>query len=232
MSLFNIGELICGALSRFLITGYGIDWTVQSVSYCKFRAYFVQVCELISLSCLCLATIDQYFATSSRPRWQQWSNIKLVRYMTVIVIIFWSTFATVYAVYYNIGTSSITSKLSCTNTNSAFSRYNSYFESIIMIGFLPNSIAVIFGILARRNVSQLAYRTVPLVRRELDKQLTTMLLVQVVFNTFSLLFYNISSVIIPLTVDSQNPVVIAKIQLVSILSTSIYYLYAAVSINH
>jgi hypothetical protein len=40
-------------------------------------------------------------------------------------------------------------------------------------------IVILFGILAYRNVQQIAYRAVPLVRRELDKQLTVMVLVEV-----------------------------------------------------
>jgi hypothetical protein len=231
MSFFNIGQLLCGSLFRFVTSGYGIDWTIMSVFWCKFRTYILQVCGLTSMTCLCLATIDQYFATCSRPRWQQWSNIKLVRYTTAITIIFWSIFAILYAVYYDIIISPVTGNLTCMNTNSAFDRYNSYFHRIVMLGFLPNFITALFGFLAHRNISYLAYRTVPLVRRELDKQLTKMLLVQVIFNIFALLLFNIVSVIVPYIITSADPVVMAKLQFVQILSYCIYYLYAAVSIN-
>jgi hypothetical protein len=184
------------------------------------------------MTCLCLATIDQYFATCSRPRWQKWSDIKLVRYITAIVIIFWSIFAIFYAVYYDIIISTVTGELSCMNTNSAFARYNSDFHGIVMLGFLPNFITALFGCLAQRNISYLAYRTVPLVRRELDKQLTKMLLVQVIFNIFALLLFNIVSVIVPYAITTPDPVVVAKLQFVQILSYCIYYLYSAVSINY
>jgi hypothetical protein len=100
-----------------------------------------------------------------------------------------------------------------------------------MQGFLPNFVTALFGILAYRNVNGLAHRTIPLIRRELDKQLTSMLLVQVVFNIFALLLYNIVSVIVPYIVTTKDPVVLAKLQFVQILSYCIYYLYFAVSID-
>jgi hypothetical protein len=70
-SIFNIGQLLLGLSSRILITGFGIDWTLTSLAYCKFRIPFLQLCSLMSYTCLCLATIDQYFATCTRRRWQQ-----------------------------------------------------------------------------------------------------------------------------------------------------------------
>ena len=53
---------------------------------------------------------------------------------------------------------------------------------VVLVSGLPVLITALFGLLAYHNVTQLAYRAVPLVRRELDKQLTVMVLVQVVFN--------------------------------------------------
>ena len=231
MCVANIGQLIIGSLSRFVISGFAIDWTVTSVFYCKFRVYLIQACSLISLTCLCLATIDQYFATSSRVRWRQWSNIKLVRYLTGLTVIFWLIFASLYPIYYNIVLSSTTKKMACMTTNSVFSSYNLSFHRIVMLGFLPNLITGLFAILIRRNIRNLAYRTVPLIRRELDKQLSNMLLVQVAFNIFALLLFNITSIIVPYFLTTNDRVVTAKLQFVQVLSYCIYYMYPAVRIR-
>jgi hypothetical protein len=83
MSIVNIGQLLFGLLSRIMISGFAIDWTTTSVFLCKFRTTFSQLCSLISFICLCLATIDQYFATCTRLRWQQWSNIKLAQRLII-----------------------------------------------------------------------------------------------------------------------------------------------------
>ena len=80
MSFVNIGHLFTGLLPRIMINGFNIDWTQISLFYCKFRIYILQLCTLISFTCMCLATIDQFFATCSNPRWQQWSNIKFARF--------------------------------------------------------------------------------------------------------------------------------------------------------
>ena len=64
------------------------------------------------------------------------------------------------------------------------------------MGTLPVTIMVLFGLLAYFNVRNLAYRTVPLIRRELDKQLTQMVLVQVIYNFFVLIPFVIVYVLI------------------------------------
>ena len=83
MSIVNIGQLYTGMFSRIMINGFNIDWTEKSLFYCKFRILFFQLCSLISFTCLCLATIDQYFATCSRPHWQQWCNLKVAKRLVI-----------------------------------------------------------------------------------------------------------------------------------------------------
>ncbi|CAF1151968.1 unnamed protein product [Rotaria magnacalcarata] len=70
MPWFNIGQLLTGNLSRIINVGYNIDWTHNSLFYCKIKSYCIQVCTLASYECLCFATIDQYLATSSRYQLQ------------------------------------------------------------------------------------------------------------------------------------------------------------------
>ena len=56
-------------------------------------------------------------------------------------------------------------------------------------------ITVLLAILAYRNVQQIAYRTAPLVRRELDKQLTVMALVQVFYNAIIIIPFGITDIL-------------------------------------
>jgi hypothetical protein len=60
-------------LSRIVITGFLMNWAFISLFYCKFRLILIIICIEMSFTCLCLAIIDQYFATCSLLRW---SNIK------------------------------------------------------------------------------------------------------------------------------------------------------------
>jgi len=65
MSFVNIGLLLTGLMSRITISGFDIDWTQTSSFYCKFRVYTDQFSILMSLTCICLATIDQFMSTNS-----------------------------------------------------------------------------------------------------------------------------------------------------------------------
>jgi hypothetical protein len=82
--------------------------------------------------------------------------------------------------------------------------------------------------LAYRNVRQLAYRTVPLVRRELDKQLTKMILVQGVFNFFFLLPIIITNGLLVNTNLPKDSMAFGELQLANSICFLIFYLYFAV----
>jgi len=231
MSFVNIGQLLLGQLSRVMITGFGIDWTQTSLFYCKFRLYAIQVCSYISFTCLCFATIDQFLATCVRIYWQQWSNIKLAQRLSVASIIFWIIYGIPYLILYAQTVSSTSGKVSCVNTNAFFRQYHTYMNNIILSSGLPMVITVLFGSLAYRNVRQIAYRAIPLVRRELDKQLTNMVLIQVVFSFCFLLPYVISTVLPSALNTSNNSFASAQVTATLLITACIYYLYFAVSIH-
>jgi hypothetical protein len=181
MSFFNIGQLIASVLSRIMITGFNIDWTQTSLFYCKFRTMFLHLCSLMSFTCMCLATIDQFMATSSRRRWQQFCNIKLAYYLSLIIVLIWIFHEIPSLILFEIIQSN-SGKTTCINTSYIYQQYVTYIYLFILTGILSMFINVLFGSLAYRNVRQIPYRTVPLIRRELDKQLTSMVLVQVVYS--------------------------------------------------
>ena len=231
MSIVNIAQLLTGLLTRIMISGYGVDWTATSPFYCKFRYFLLYTCTLISLTCICLATIDQYFATCSRVRWRQWCNLKIAYRVTAIIIIFWSLHGILYLVFYDTIYSPVSGKSACTIIDPTFIKYQFFGYALILAGILPISITIFFALMAFRNVRQLSYQTVPLVRRELEKQLTMMVLVQVAVNSFTLLPSNIVSAIQTNTAFMSDPNVAARIQFASIMALLIYYLNFTVSIN-
>jgi len=231
MSIVNIGQLLAGLLSRVIIYGYGIDWTTKSVFFCKFRVPFFELCALMSYACLCLATIDQYLATCTRPRWQTWSNIKIAHCLIVISLIISIIILIPYPIYLNHVTVA-TGTIVCTVTNEMVAQYRGYFVPLFLAGFIPDFITVLFGILAYRNVQQIAYRTVPLVRRELDKQLTVMVLVQVVINLFTNVPCATMNSVVYGTSNITNASILERIQFVYTVTIIIFYSYFAVSENH
>ena len=167
MSVVNIGQMVTGLLARIMDSGYGIDWSKLSTFYCEFRFYCFQVCALTSMTCICLATIDQYLSTCSHPRRQQQNNTKLSRRVLAILILIWMLHNIPYLIYFKHVVSNNTGEMTCVNTNNIFPQF-------------------FFGFLAYRNIQQMSHRTLPLARRELDTQLTVMVLMQVISALFTI----------------------------------------------
>jgi len=229
MSIVNIGHLITNLLSRIMISGFNMDWTQSSIFYCKFRAYCVQSCVSISFTCMCLATIDQFLATCSNPRWQRWSNIKISHNLTISFIIIWLLHGIPYCIYFNRIKLTSTGSYTCTNTNEIFRVYHASVQIVIFYGLLPIFINTLFGLLAYRNIQDIAYRTIPLVRRELDKQLTIIVLIQAVYNFIATIPYLIMNIFTLNTIIMKDSVNSDKLEFANLLTLCIFYLNFAVS---
>ena len=229
MSFVNIGQLLTGLLSRIMIGGWDLDFTESSSAYCKFRYYCLQVCGLTSYSCMCLATIDQFLATSLRLQWRQFITIRRAHILFILCLFTWLVHGIPCFIFFNPILSPKTGIVGCSVTNSIYQQYYTYCYLLILTGALPICITVVFGCLAYRNVRQIPYRTVPLVRRELDKQLTSMVLVQVVHNFIVIVPY-ISSLggIYLGNPPVQSPYYIPIVYSIRITGL-FYYLYFAVS---
>ncbi|UJR32346.1 hypothetical protein I4U23_019809 [Adineta vaga] len=224
MSMVNIVQLLTGLLTRIMITGFNIDWTQSSLIYCKFRTFCFQLTSAMSFTCICLATIDQYCATCSRLQWQQFSRINLARRLLILIIICLFIEQIPCMIYYEHNQLISTGKVICTITNLSFIQFNTYFNYLILGNILPYLITISFGILAYRNVKKLAHRTIPLVRRELDKQLTSIVLIQVIFNFF-FVFPSFIMYIIASYGHIQEPIVVAQINLAYAITLCLYFVY-------
>jgi len=231
MSFVNIIQLFFGLFPRIINVAYGIDWTITYLAYCKVRYYFFQSCSALSYTCMTLATIDQYLATCYNPLWQRYSNIKLARYLFAIFTIIWMLHGIPVLYFYDQVTSNSTNETDCTITNRDFQRYYSYFNLLVLLCCMPVVITVVFGVLAYRNVQQILYRTMPLVRRETDKQLTVMVLVQDVYNLFFIVPYIIIYVLQLNSSINEDPIYAARIDLASAITSALYYVPFSVSIN-
>src|SRR5690349_19983688 len=113
--------------------------------------------------------------------------------------------------------------MTCACSGKIFTEYRIYFVSPILSGFLPLLMAAIFGIMAYRSVQSIAYRTLPLIRRELDKQLTSIVLVLVVFKLLTIspaLFMNALTINRNIT---NNAVVWAQLELIATITFVLSY---------
>ena len=185
----------------------------------------------MSMSCMCLATIDQFLAAQSNVRWYRFNNVKLARYIFLGLLLCLVFLLVPYLIYYDQIISASTGKVVCAITNAIFSKYSDYAQSLFVLIIIPMAIMTVFGLLAYRNVQNISYRTIPLVRRELDKQLTSMVLVQV--------FYNIPVMTPMLIATFYNGVAGSTLSACDRIKMSItinlcilwYYLFAVVNIS-
>ncbi|CAF3598584.1 unnamed protein product [Rotaria socialis] len=119
--------------------------------------------------------------------------------------------------------------VTCTILNESFIRFNTSFDYLIVGNFFPYSIAFTFGLMAYRNMQELSYRTAPLVRPELDKQLPVMVLIQVICTVFSI-FPSLVAYLIFVYGSIQDLVIVARLRIAYVVMTCFYYSYFAVSV--
>ena len=71
----------------------------------------------------------------------------------------------------------------CAFYNEIFSRYFKQFYFPVLLGAFPLIVMNVFSVLSVQNIQHISRRHIPIIRRELDRQLTKMVLVQVIFVT-------------------------------------------------
>ena len=230
-SVGNICYLLVGLFPFIMNNGFGVSWTSMSLVFCKFRVFYVQLGGLVSVTCSCLAAIDQFLATCSNPRWHRWNTIKVARNVVVGIIIAWTLYAMPSLILFAHTRSPTTGRISCNTINAAYITFYNFVHVTVILSSLPAVIMTLFGLLAYWNVRHIAYRTVPLVRRELDKQLTSMVLVQVVYEVIFLLTTTVQTIFNALIGTPTDPYTIAVVNLVRNLITLLYYFDFVVKVD-
>jgi hypothetical protein len=170
-SIYNLAYITINLISRIIATGFGMDLTRTSTSWCKIRQFCLPFLSLISLTCSCLATIDQYFVTSQSANLRRFSNIKWSHRIVIIVMIIWFLHGISYLLFYNISPITAT----CVNTNTIFAVYVTIYL-LVLLCVVPVSVTLLFGYLAYRNI----HLTRVLAEQQADRQLVRMALIQVV----------------------------------------------------
>ena len=231
MSFVNIGQLLTSLFPRIMTNGFGVDWTETSSFYCKFRIYILQFSALMSCTCMCLATVDQFFETSSNARWQRLRHIRIARILCFAFAVLWSCQGIPYLFYLNLVPLPGTRELFCNFTSYFLLQYFNYVCIIVLVGLVPVVITLVFAWLAYENIQQSTHRTVPLVRRALDKQLTMMVLFQVMYDCVTTLPYIVLFIIMRDPTIAHDPLRNEQFKLASALLVNLYYLHYAVRID-
>lgn len=185
IAILNIFFVPMNIISRVVSGGYEIDLTRTSLAWCKIRLYLIANISLISFTCLCLASIDQFLITSRNVYVRNLSNIKWARRIVFITIIVSCLHSVPCLIYMDISTITQT----CINTNPAFVVYISVYV-LTFNCFIPIIIMAVFAYLTYRNI----HLTRALAEQHADHQLTRMTLMQVLVVVITLIPYGINTV--------------------------------------
>jgi hypothetical protein len=175
---------------------------------------------LVSMTVMCLATIDQYVSMST---YRHYSNKRLAQRAIILICIFWGLYCICFPIYYDapFGT--------CTSINPTFGIYVARVHFPVFLGFLPLTTMTIFSLLAFYSIRSLISRQINIVRLSRDRQLTAMTLFHAVFVVITTLPYIIYFMYF-LNQTSQDPEQIARNNLIYTITVLIDYASSAVSI--
>ena len=154
----------------------GIDPASNSLFWCKVRPTLSQTFRLLIGSIVCLQAIDQYLSTHHLFSVRQLSTRRSAR----CAIVLFSTLSFLQSIPYVVFCK-IVPPHGCVIDNAALLAYYSYFYYPILHGLLPVCVSSLFSVLAYRNVRHIVRRQLPLERRRLNRQLTAMIFVRVIF---------------------------------------------------
>jgi hypothetical protein len=183
-SIYNLAYITLSLITRIMSIGYEIDPTRTSLVWCKIRQFLIITLSLIALTCSCLAVIDQFLVTSHRASLRHYSSIKWAHRIVFIVIIIWCLHGIRVILFRNISPISNT----CVNTDPGYAIYTSVYILGLLCG-IPASIMIIFGYLTYRNIHQ----TRVLAEQQADRQVTKMVLIQVILVVICIVPYGINN---------------------------------------
>jgi hypothetical protein len=126
---------------------------------------------------------------------------------------------------YELIQSPTTNQIAGRSTNLIFAQYRAYVTISFFLGLLLMTVSTVFGLLAYGNVQQLTFRTLPIIRRESDKQLSKMVLVQIIVNVFTLLPHTIANTLLTSLNIINNSMVQITFQFIVNIILLIYYKY-------
>ena len=217
-SIGNIG-ILTTILVRIIYDGFnsGLSYTPF---LCKIRYFLAQYWALVSLTSMCLATIDQFLSMTT---YKQWNNLKIARRLTAFTCSFWFIYSILPLIYYNSYLNT------CIITNAVFAKYYTYFHTLIIIGIFPLIIMITFSLLAFFKTRSIASRQIHIVQLSRDRQLTVMTLVHALFIVITsmpyIIFFGYT-----LILNNNDPIIIVNNGFIFAITGLLYYISYSVRI--
>ena len=214
-SLYLLSASVCdfvhlnlGPLSNILQYGFHYDWTISSVVYCKTKSYFVFVFTVMSATLTTIASVDRYLLSSKKTRRWRFSTRAIAVRCILFVVFFWSIVSTPIAFCYTrFSHASDNEELTCSNPcRSHFCFWIQIIHTCIFNGYLPPLLMIYFGALTCANTRHLRRRCTSRSARlrQVNHQMTTMLILQSVKSSFASLPFAIFNCYLLITVNTSK----------------------------
>jgi hypothetical protein len=176
-AIVGIGQMMTSLFIRILSDGFSID--PRGISwFCKIYTFAANWFYAVWLTCICLATIDQFLSMST---YRRFSHLQYAQRFVMIACIAWFVHDIPLLIYWNIRSGI------CVVTNPKYSSYFSDFTLPVLYACLPIVIMLTFSLLAFYRARTLASRRLNIVRLSRDRQLTAMLLIHVTYTIIVLI---------------------------------------------
>lgn len=203
-SSVNCLVLFYGLLTRILSVGFSLDWSNNNLIWCKNRVAFTQTCFLISLTCICLGSIDRFFASCRQTKFRRFSRLSVAKWAVIITTSIWLGHSIPYFVYSSLIQSPSTGSTVCAVIRiPAFTFYQTYIILPIYLGLLPTMILIGTGLMTYYNTNTLQLHRQ---RQAIQRQLTLMMLIQipiVVLSTLPFSMFSMYTILSTSTVKSE-----------------------------
>ena len=171
-SCANFIEILYPLLTRIVFDGFQNPKTVNNqVFTCQLRYYVIHTTDLISLACICMATLDRYFISSREVRLRQLSATICQTKIIILIIILLIGFHNIpVGIYYEVSESG-----DCMISSRIYSYYYLCVIQIFLHGIFPICFLSIFGGLTYKQLKTIQPINIQ-VNLNIDKQLSRMLL--------------------------------------------------------
>jgi uncharacterized membrane protein len=160
--------------SRAILSLTGIDLLARSLFYCEIRWLFGRMSSSITITSLCLASIDRFLVTSRNVRYRNIFTMRRAQLTIIIFVIIFLIPLIPDIVYYNTP--------SCISPEAPFwyRQYTTYFNTVYT-NFLPVPVLVVFGIFTWRNLHNARIGQ----QNRLETQVNRMILAELVMVCFT-----------------------------------------------
>jgi hypothetical protein len=231
-SIANLIVIVYSLTTRILYDGLQYPITQYNVIIlCKFRYFVLHTADVISLTCLCLATFDRYLVSSPQVRLRQWST---TRQRTKLIILFIICLIGLHSIplsiYYNASNAA-----QCVITDSPiYLSYYRYTFQIFLHGLIPLFFFSLFGFLTYKQLKMMKNRQNQKQNQNqnqnvnIDKQLSRMLLLISIAIVLSAIPYSVETIYYLLFASSSQQQT-SYILLFHIISSLLFYTNAVCS---